>query len=449
MVNVKCLPQYRVLYDLPAGTNIVVLIGGRGGGKTYEVSKWAAFQATIKKKRCSILRDEKSLIRESILNEVLLRYDTANRDGILDMQYQKLETGIKDKRTGEMLVFTKGFRASDNQKSANLKSISNVDYAIIEEGEDITDPEKFNSFVDSIRNEGSIVLILLNTPHMGHFILRRYFNLTPVPGHDGYFDITPKSIPGVVCIRSNFDDNPHLPAHVVANYNGYGDPTHHLFNLHYYLTAIKGYSSSGRKGQIHRKVKRITHAEYMKLPYPERYGQDFGTAAPAALVGVKSYKNTVWCRQISYVPMTVLDIGKKYCELRLTPADKIVADQADAKSIDKLKSGWTKQELDDYDLGRYPALLKGFYIVPCVKGKDSVKFGIDLMDSLEMYVTEESTDVWFEIQNRVWEQDKNGEFTDDPEPGNDHALDAIMYVCVDIYGNMRRSSWGAVATTIR
>jgi phage terminase large subunit len=438
-IKVKCLPKYRVLYELPASTNVVIAIGGRGGGKTYELSKWAAFQATIKKKRCAILRDEKSLIRESILNEVLLRYDTANRYGVLDTQYHKLDTGIKDKKTGEMLVFTKGFRASDNSKQANLKSISNVDYAIIEEGEDITSEEKYNTFVDSIRNEGSIVVILLNTPHAGHFLLRRYFNLTPLPHHDGYFSISPKGIPGVVVIQAGYEDNPYLPPHVIANYKGYGDPLHHLYNMHYYLTAIMGYSSTGRKGQIHRKIKPISLADYMSLPYPERYGQDFGTAAPAALVGVKSYKNTVWCREISYVPMPVLEIAKMYCRLRFGPSDRIVADQADAKAIEKLKKGFTKEELPDNEWQQYPQLLRGFYVVPCIKGKDSVKFGIDLMDGLDMYAVEESTNLWNEITNRVWEVDKNGNFTDDPEPGYDHAIDGIAYVCVDIYGAMRNS----------
>src|SRR5687767_2962709 len=141
--KVKVSEKFKILYDLPQGTNTVILIGGRGGMKTYEASKWIAFQAAIKKERCAILRDERSLIRESILNEVLLRYDTANRDGALDVSCQKLETGIKDRRTGEMIVFTKGFRASTRDKKANLKSLSNVKYAIVEELEDITDVDSF------------------------------------------------------------------------------------------------------------------------------------------------------------------------------------------------------------------------------------------------------------------------------------------------------------------
>jgi phage terminase large subunit len=69
-VKVKCLPKFRELYNLPSGTHTVILIGGRGGGKTYEASKYAAFSSTIRKKRIVVVRDEKEAIKESILNEI-------------------------------------------------------------------------------------------------------------------------------------------------------------------------------------------------------------------------------------------------------------------------------------------------------------------------------------------------------------------------------------------
>src|SRR5574339_233016 len=144
---------FQILYQLPKGTNVVVCIGGRGGMKTCEVSKFIAFSATVRKKRCVVLRDEKEAVRESILNEVLLRYDTADSGGRLSGSFERLDTGIKDRQTNEMLVFTKGFRASQLDKKANLKSISNVDIAVIEEAEDIRDVDKYNTFADSVRKE--------------------------------------------------------------------------------------------------------------------------------------------------------------------------------------------------------------------------------------------------------------------------------------------------------
>lgn len=450
-IDVYKLPQYDILYNLPEGTNIVVCIGGRGGAKTYEVSKYIAFQATINKKRGVVLRDEKELIRESILNEILSRYDTANENGILDQFYIKLDTGIRDKKTGEMLVFTKGFRASDNQKRANLKSISDIDIAVIEEAEDIRDEDKFNTFADSIRNAGSLIIILLNTPDVNHWIIRRYFNTEMAKDEngaplEGYFSIIPKQIPGFVCIQTNFEDNPFLPAHIISNYRNYGNPESHLYNPYYYWTAIKGYASTGRKGQILTKVKPIKLKEYLDIPVKELYGQDFGTASPAGLVGVKFYQNNSYCRQMNYKPLPVKEIGKMYSTLRFSATDRIIADNAEPDTIEKLKKGWTRQELTADDMQYYPALMRGFFIEPCPT-KD-IEGGISLMLSMNLYAVEESTDLWNEINNYVYAVDKNKIPTDTPVDDYNHLIDPWRYVC-SFYKPKKASNLSQLASAFR
>lgn len=431
-VVVKRSEKFAPLYDLPPGTNLVVCIGGRGGMKTYEVSKFAAFSATMRRKRTVILRDEKELIRESILNEVLMRYDTANENGALNSMFTKLDTGIRDKRTGEMLVFTKGFRASNTDKRANLKSISDIDIAIIEEAEDITDEAKFNTFQDSIRNKGAVVVVILNTPDVGHWIVKRYFTTEAVPNEDGYFRLVPKQIEGFIAIQTSYADNPHLPETVVRRYESYGDPESHLYNKHHYLTAILGYATSGRKGQIFKKVKPITLQDYMALPYSEVFGQDFGTSAPAGLVGVKMHRSNVWVREINYKPMTSLEIGKLYCTLGLNAIDLVVADCADPKAIRKLRNGWKGDELAEEDFEKYPRLASGFNVIESQKGRDSVTAGIDALDQMHFYVTEDSKNYWNEIAHYVYAQDKNGNYTNEPIDDFNHLIDPTRYVVAEM-----------------
>lgn len=386
-----------------------------------------------------MLRDEKELIRESILNEVLLRYDTANESGVLSQFYDRLDTGIKDKETNEMLVFTKGFRASQTDKRANLKSISNVDVAIIEEAEDIRDVDKFNTFSDSIRKEGSLVIIILNTPDINHWIIKRYFNCIPATDKDGrvldgYFEIIPKKIDGFLCIQTSFEDNKHLPVHIISRYRDYGNPDSHLYNPFYYYTAIKGYASTGRKGQVLTKVKPITLKEYLALPFKEFYGQDFGTASPAGMVGVKFDKNNCYCRELNYLPMTTKDIAKHYSRLKLSLHDKIIADNADQKACKKLKSGYSVSELESGEANDHPLLLRGFNVHPCIKGTDSVTWGLDLMTTLNLYAVEESKNLWNEIYNYVYDQDKNGNYTNDPIDDFNHLIDPWRYVVNDQRG---------------
>jgi PBSX family phage terminase large subunit len=426
---------FQILYNLPQGTNTVICIGGRGGMKTHEVSKFVAYSSTIKQKRCVILRDEKSLVRESILNEILLRFDSANATGKLSEYYDRLDTGIKIKATNEMTVFTMGFRASAKAKKANLKSISNIDIAVIEEMEDIRDEEAYNTFSDSIRNEGSVIIMILNTPDINHFIIKRYFNLSrPVLPKgwndnelDGFFDITPKELPGFVCIQTGFEDNPFLPAHIVEKYKGYGDKNSNFYNPFYYKTAIKGWASTGRKGQILTKVKPIKLADYLALPFPEIIGQDFGTNHPAGTVGVKFDGDNSYCRQLNYLPLNVKLLAKKYIELGIKD-QTIIADSAEPFSVGKLRGGWEEGELSEEDIKNFPQLLQGWSVFGVVKAPGSVKTGLDKMDSMNLYAVEESTDLWNEIMNYIWATDANGNQTGEPLKAFDDLIDPWRYV---------------------
>ncbi|MBK8146598.1 MAG: hypothetical protein IPK62_17225 [Bacteroidetes bacterium] len=149
------------------------------------------------------MRDEKTSIRDSILNEIKNRYNEINdkAGGYLDKFFEFNNHELKELINGNKLIFTKGFRASSNQKTANLKSISDIDIAIIEEFEDITDEMAFNRFTDGIRNKESLIFINSNIPDMNHWFVKRYFNLSQTD-YDGYFELVPKDIPGVVFIIS-------------------------------------------------------------------------------------------------------------------------------------------------------------------------------------------------------------------------------------------------------
>jgi hypothetical protein len=118
--------------------------------------------------------------------------------------------------------------------------------------------------------------------------------------------------------------------------------------------------------------------------------------------------------------MSSLSLGKLYCELNFGVSDRIIGDNADKEAIKKLSNGFEKSELTDELIRLYPKLLKGFYIVPC-KNKD-ISFRISLMDSLNLFAVEESKDLWEEIMNWCYAQDKNGNYTNDPIAGFDHCF---------------------------
>jgi phage terminase large subunit len=85
-----------------------------------------------------------------------------------------------------------------------------------------------------------------------------------------------------------------------------------------------------------------------------------------------------------------------------------VADSAEPKCID--------------DIASY-----GIAIIPCTKGRDSVKRGIDLVQDQRCSVTKRSVNIIKEYRNYMWEVDKDGKVLNLPEPGYDHSMDAIRY----------------------
>jgi len=425
------LPPFKELYQLPKGTWMVVNIGGRGGGKSYEGSKFVTIKAISENKRVVVLRDEKTSIGDSILNEIKNRYIEINEkannylDGIYDFNTHEL----KHKVNGNKLIFTKGFRASSNQKTANLKSISDIDISIIEEFEDITDEQAFNRFTDGIRNKDSLIFINSNIPDMNHWFIKRYFDLEETE-HDGYYKLIPKTIQGVVFIISNYTDNPHLPPHIIRKYEGYGDPNSNFYDKHYYLTQIVGLCSSGRAGQIYKNWKRITNEEFNNLPYRSYYGLDFGWSnSPMAFCEIKLHNGKCYSRQLIYEKnLTLIDLAIKLTQLGLSSSDLIMADSAEPHSINKLRNGWQRSELPEGYADKYPQLLNGFYIIPASKGPGSIQAGINRVMEYENYLTDDSTDWWNEYVNYVWAKDKNGNPTDDPLDDFNHLFDAQRYI---------------------
>lgn len=435
-VRVKVSKKFAKLYDLPVDTSYVILMGGRGGGKTYEASKFISFSATLLDKRCQILRDEAVGIKESIMNEILLRFDTANRDGVFDKSFSRLGNGIKNTKTGEMAVFSKGFRASSLEKKANMKSVSNIDIAVIEEAEDLRDEDKFNTFSDSIRKEGSVIIIILNTPDIHHWIVKRFFDAIPLSVDDepdllgedldGYFKLVPKGTAGVVCMQSNYTDNEFLPHKTKIQYEAYGDPASSMYNLHHYLTNIKGYSTTGLKGQIFKNYDMISLEEYNLIDSLEVFGVDFGTASPAGVVAVKIIGNDLYVRELNYEPCDLISLGKKLNDLGIGSHDLIVADCAEPTTILELRMGLEKY-FSAEDRERYPAASYGFGNIRPSPDK-SINSGISKMLGMRIHVVKGSDNLVKEFTMYVWATDRDGKSLDKPVDAYNHLCDPLRYI---------------------
>lgn len=141
----------------------------------------------------------------------------------------------------------------------------------------------------------------------------------------------------------------------------------------------------------------------------ERRGLDFGYSAdPAALVDIYHYNGGyIFDERLYRKGMTNKPIADFINSLE-QPQTLVVADSAEPKSIDEIK-------------------MYGVNILPSQKGPGSVQQGIQFLQGQRISITKSSVNLIREYRSYMWRFDREGRQLTDPEPGNDHALDAARY----------------------
>lgn len=146
----------------------------------------------------------------------------------------------------------------------------------------------------------------------------------------------------------------------------------------------------------------------------ERRGLDFGyTNHPTAIVSIYRLNDGLILDEEEYrVGMTNPDIAGKIRTLD-SPRTLVVADSAEPKSIEEIKS-------------------HGVNITGATKGPGSVNFGIQTVQDQDIMVTKRSVNIIKENRNYLWKLDRDGKPLNVPEKVFDHAMDAIRYGLSDM-----------------
>jgi phage terminase large subunit len=141
-------------------------------------------------------------------------------------------------------------------------------------------------------------------------------------------------------------------------------------------------------------------------------GLDFGyTNDPTAAVEVYTWNGQRILNELVYrTGMINSDIAKV-----LPDNVPIYADSSEPKSIEEIR--------------RYGKTIKGV-----TKGKDSINFGIQIMQSQEYLVTSNSTNLIKELRSYVWDTDKTGVRLNKPIDFNNHSIDAARYHEMEVLG---------------
>jgi phage terminase large subunit len=150
-------------------------------------------------------------------------------------------------------------------------------------------------------------------------------------------------------------------------------------------------------------------------------GLDFGYSVdPTAIVQVYTYNGQRIVKELAYrTGMLNTDIARE-----LPKNVPVYADSAEPKSIEEIR--------------RHGITIKGV-----TKGKDSINYGIDVMQRQDYLITSDSTNLIKELRSYCWDTDKTGVRLNKPAGGNDHIIDALRYHEMETLG--LNTSYGTYA----
>ena len=165
--------------------------------------------------------------------------------------------------------------------------------------------------------------------------------------------------------------------------------------------------------------------EIDKVPNEARllnYGMDFGYSVdPTTLIGLYKWNEAYIFDEVLYKKgMLNRDISR-YLEANNID-NNIIADSAEPKSI---------AELNNY----------GHNVYPVSKGRDSVVYGINLINQNEIYITARSLNLKRELAGYIWAKDKEGNTLQKPTGAHPDCIDAARYALTDQLENPNKGNY--------
>ena len=152
------------------------------------------------------------------------------------------------------------------------------------------------------------------------------------------------------------------------------------------------------------------------------YGMDFGYSVdPTTLIALYKWNNAYIFNEVLYKKgMLNRDISRYLTQLDIK--ENIVADSAEPKSIAELQS-------------------YGHSIYGVSKGRDSIVYGLNLINQNEIYVTAQSKNLKIELAGYVWAKDKEGNQLQKPTGEHPDCIDAARYVLTDQLENPNKGEY--------
>lgn len=350
--------------------------GGRFSLKSHTIARVLLIRARQNKTRVACFREFQNSIADSsyqLLADLIREFKMPD--------FQLTQNSIINTVNGSDFIF-KGLW--NNEQS--IKSIEGIDIAWIEEAQTVSE-KSLEVLTPTVRKEGSQLIYTYN----------RLIEEDPV-----HRRIVMEGRPNSLIINVNYDIAEKYGMLPKVIKDEIEDDRKNRPGLYKHKWLGEPFSSERKIYKDWNILDEIPHEARL-----ERYGVDFGYSNdPTAIVAVYKYNGGFILDEITYQK----GLSNKQIADILKSIDRalVIADNAEPKSIDEIKS-------------------YGVNILPCVKGKDSIRQGIQFVQDQRISYTKRSGNISREYNNYLWQVDKNGKIINIPEAGFDHILDAVRY----------------------
>ena len=387
------------------GVRVIVVQGGRGSGKSHAVATGICCSTYADGYNVLFTRYTMVAAEVSIVPEFAEKIDILGRGGDFEVKRADIVNTV----TGGQVLF-RGLMQSSKNQVARLKSIHNVKIWVLDEAQELTSKNLYDTIDLSVRTTGArnLIIVVFNPTDVDHWLYAEFYERR---GVDEDFC----GVKGdVLYIHTDYLDNAaNLSESFLARAERMKAEDPERFD-----NIFLGHFLKRRQGLIFPGWQEIPADQYPD-GLPQWYGNDWGYSDdPDALVRMcyEPVTGTLYVREVAYERgMLPRDVARAVLEdaqtIGYAPEDCLVyCDPARPESRDELRVlyGIDARSAVNRDKPGRIAYLRSFRV---------------------KYVGEH---IGKEVKTYGYKPSPRDEdrFTDEPRDGNDHAMDAINYAAV-------------------
>ncbi len=240
-------------------------------------------------------------------------------------------------------------------------------------------------------------------------------------------------------IHSTFDLNPFCPIEQrlkILSYNpdnpiNVANGTDDLYKWQVYGLGLK----AEKPNRIF-SWKKIPLREYLNIDVKKYVGCDWGKVDPWGIVEAKYLDGKLYLRELNYA-------SENEIRAKLTTTEKHVVDAAETTPETKGETGIVTMRFNQLGIEKSTdivcdtnrplktaALRRAGYHNANPAPSKSILDGIDLLDNLEIFYTDDSHNLEYEQENYSRKVDKLGAVEDEPEDQDNHLMDPTRYIAL-------------------